>query len=68
MFVLTFFARVAVHVSLQRAWPCEALVADLAFVLLLGARRHLGTERTHHGLRRGRVVGEQPLWPWERPP
>ncbi len=32
---LTLLASVAVHVRLQRAWSCKALVADLAFVLLL---------------------------------
>jgi len=30
-------ASVAVHVCLQRTWSCEALVADLALVLLLRA-------------------------------
>ena len=30
-----FLARVAVHVCLKRAWASEALVADLALVLLL---------------------------------
>lgn len=29
------FARVAVHVRLERTWSREALVADLALVLLL---------------------------------
>lgn len=33
--VLTLFARVAVHVRLERTWSREALVADLALVLLL---------------------------------
>lgn len=44
MRVLTFFSRVAVHVGLQRAGPREALVADLALVLLLRAGRHPGAE------------------------
>lgn len=29
------FAGVTVHVGLKRTWSCEALVADLALVLLL---------------------------------
>lgn len=45
-------ASVAVHVGLQRARTGESLVADLALVLLLRARRHLGAELPHHGLRR----------------
>ena len=48
----TFFASVAVHVSLQRAGTGEALIADLALVLLLRARRDFGAELAHHGLRR----------------
>jgi hypothetical protein len=34
---LTFLAGVAVNMSLKRAWSCEALVTNLALVLLLGA-------------------------------
>jgi hypothetical protein len=34
---LTLLASVAVHMSLQRAWTCEAFVANLALVLLLAA-------------------------------
>jgi len=30
-------ARVAVHVSLKRAWASESLIANFALVLLLGA-------------------------------
>lgn len=32
---LTLLSRVAVHVSLKRAWPGEALVANFTLVLLL---------------------------------
>lgn len=52
--VLTLFASVAIHVSLQRAWSCETLVTNLALVLLLCARRDLGAELAHHGLGRRR--------------
>jgi hypothetical protein len=55
--IRTFLASVAVHVRLQRAWAGEALVADLALVLLLRTRRDLGAELTHHGLRSGGDVG-----------
>jgi hypothetical protein len=41
-------AGMAVHVSLERAWSGKALVADLALVLLLGVRGHLGRELAHH--------------------
>jgi hypothetical protein len=33
--LLTLLASMAVHMCLQRTWACEALVADLALVLLL---------------------------------
>jgi len=45
------FAGVAVHVCLERARSCEALVADLALVLLLRAGGDLGAELSHHRLR-----------------
>lgn len=51
---LTLLASMAVHVGLQRARAREALVADLALVLLLRTRRHLGAELAHHRLRRRR--------------
>ena len=51
--LLTLLASVAVHMCLERAWSREALVANLALVLLLAARRDLGAELTHHGRRRG---------------
>lgn len=35
--MLTLLSCVAVHVCLERAWACEALIAHLALVLLLGA-------------------------------
>lgn len=38
---LTLLASMAVHVRLERTWPGKSLVADLALVLLLRARRHL---------------------------
>lgn len=57
----------AVHVSLQRARPGEALVADLALVLLLRARGNLGAELAHHGLGRRRGLGHQVGGPGERP-
>lgn len=44
-------ARVAVHVCLQRTWSRKPLVANLALVLLLRARRHLGAKLSHHRLR-----------------
>jgi hypothetical protein len=44
---------VAVHVHLKGAWSSEALVTDLALMLLLGIGRHLGTELRHHRLRCG---------------
>lgn len=34
---LTLLAGMAVHVRLQRAWSCEALIANLALVLFLSA-------------------------------
>ena len=46
-YLLTLLARVAVHVRLQRTWASKPLVADLALVLLLAARRDLGAELTH---------------------
>lgn len=62
----TLFASVAVHVRLQRTGPGEALVADLALVLLLRRARHLGAELAHHGLRRWRHLagrGDKALGP-----
>lgn len=57
---LTFLAGVAVHVGLQRAGSGEALVAHLALVLLLGARRDLGAELAHHRLgSRGHLSSHQ---------
>lgn len=50
---LTLLASMAVHVRLQRAGAGEALIADLALVLLLRARGDLGAELAHHGLGRG---------------
>jgi len=47
-------AGMAVHVRLEGAGAGEALVANLALVLLLRARRDLGAELTHHRLRRRR--------------
>jgi len=47
-------ASMAVHVCLERARASEALVANLALVLLLRAQRHLGAELAHHRLRRRR--------------
>lgn len=46
--VLTLLAGVAVHVRLQRAGASEALVTNLALVLLLRARRDFGAELSHH--------------------
>ena len=48
MFQLTLLTGVAVHVCLKRTGAGEALVTDLALVLLLAARGHLRTELTHH--------------------
>jgi len=45
-----FLASMAVHVSLERAWSRESLVANFALVLLLGAGRDFGTELAHHRL------------------
>lgn len=45
---LTLFAGVTVHVGLERAWAREALVANLALVLLLRAGRDFGAELPHH--------------------
>lgn len=64
---LTLLSCVAVHVSLQRAGPCEALVADLALVLLLGAAGDLGAELSHHGLWCRGLVRHQTLGARERP-
>jgi hypothetical protein len=59
----TLFTRMAIHVSLEGAWSGESLIADFAFVLLLGNCRNLGAKLAHHrlgrrrgsrGLRRGR--------------
>jgi hypothetical protein len=64
----TLLACVAVHVSLQRAGSRESLVADLALVLLLGARRDLGAELAHHGLGSGRNLrSHEALGPGQRP-
>lgn len=41
-------ASVTVHMGLQGTRASKPLVADLALVLLLGARRDLGTELSHH--------------------
>jgi len=41
-------ASMAVHVCLERARASEALVANLALVLLLRTRRYLGAELAHH--------------------
>ncbi len=58
-------ASVTVHMSLERAGASEALVADLALVLLLCGRRDLGVELAHHGLGRWkRVVADKARWPW----
>lgn len=51
-----FLPGVAVHVGLKRAGASEALVADLALVLLLRTRRDLGVELTHHRLWRWQCV------------
>lgn len=54
---------VAVHVRLQRTWAGEPLVANLALVLLLRARRNLGAELAHHGLRgRRHACAQQCVW------
>ena len=46
--------------GLQRRRTRKPLVAHLAFVLLLGVGRHLGTELAHHGLgSRGRTTSQQ---------
>lgn len=41
-------ASMAVHMGLERARAGEALVANLALVLLLRVGRKLGRELTHH--------------------
>ena len=48
---LTLFASVAVHMRLQGRRASKSLVADLALVLLLGVRGHLGAKLAHHRLR-----------------
>jgi len=59
-------ASVAVHVRLKGRRASEALVADLALVLLLRARRHLGAELTHHGLGSwGDLRCYEAVWPRE---
>ena len=45
---LTLLASVAVHVCLKRTGAGESLVANLALVLLLAARRNLRAELAHH--------------------
>lgn len=61
---LTLLAGVAVHMGLKRRRTREALVADLALVLLLRVGRHLGAELAHHGLRaRRRATSEEAGWP-----
>lgn len=58
----------AVHVRLQGAGPREPLVADLALVLLLGARGNLGAELAHQGLwRRGDLARHEVLRSRKRP-
>jgi hypothetical protein len=58
----------AVHMRLQGAWAREALVADLALVLLLGARRDFGAKLAHHGLRcRWHAVADKRRWAGKRP-
>ena len=63
---LTLLSCMAVHVSLQGAGSSKALIADLALVLLLGARRHFGTELSHHGLW-GRWRLRHEVGSWQRP-
>jgi len=61
-------AGVAVHVRLQRAGTREALIANLALVLLLRARRDLGAELTHHRLgRRRHGSSEERAWAGQCP-
>ena len=48
MFQLTLLTGVAVHVCLKRTGAGESLVANLALVLLLAARRDLRAELAHH--------------------
>lgn len=52
-----FFSSMAIHVCLKRARSSEALIADLALVLLLGTGRYFGIELAHHGL------GCRKAWP-----
>src|SRR5271170_6204340 len=60
-----FLARMAVHMRLEGAWSCKALVTHLALVLLLGIGRHFGGKLTHHRLRWRNVGPDQLRWSWE---